>query len=61
MFFVIFLAKVTVRSKWVKEKIYENFVVEKTEDKEFISEVKDLPIPKYQEKDEIVIKVTYSS
>ncbi|MEZ4693678.1 MAG: YhdH/YhfP family quinone oxidoreductase [Aliarcobacter sp.] len=37
------------------------FVVEKTEDKEFISEVKDLPIPKCQEKDEIVIKVTYSS
>lgn len=37
------------------------FVVEKTENKEFISEVKDLPIPKCQEKDEIVIKVTYSS
>lgn len=37
------------------------FVVEKTENKEFISEVKDLPIPKCQSKDEIVIKVTYSS
>jgi acrylyl-CoA reductase (NADPH) len=36
------------------------FLVEKTGDKEFTSDIKEIPIPKCAE-DEIVIKVTYSS
>ena len=36
------------------------FLVEKTAEKEFVSDVKEVPIPKCAE-NEIVIKVTYSS
>ena len=36
------------------------FLVEKTADKEFVSDVKEVPIPKCAE-NEVVIKVTYSS
>ena len=36
------------------------FVVEKTEDKKFISDIKDIEIPKIED-DEVLIKTTYSS